>query len=80
MIINEFLVAVDVTKIHPRIRPAEIMISGAIFMYRGRINIDVLIGDSQDIVLPAQIDIMDNITIGIIIFVFSEILIILDLE
>lgn len=49
-------------------RPLEIISSGISFNHRGTKNMDDDIGDSQDIVLPAMIDIDDKAIIGLIIF------------
>ncbi len=58
-------------KIKPKITRA----NGSNFMCVGRINIDWLIGDSHDINLPKQIDKVESINIGLIMFVYSLILI-----
>jgi hypothetical protein len=75
----DFMVFDDLS-IHPVITPMVTMIIGAIFMYAGNIKIDDLIGDIHDIILPIEMDIIDRRIIGIIIIIFSVMLIILALD
>jgi len=70
----------DVLSNHPVKLPAITIKIGIIFIYDGSIKTEDLIGDIHDIILPAKIDKMERRIMGIMIIVFSVMLIILALD
>jgi len=65
---------------HPIRTPAVTIKIGIIFIYVGSMKTEDLIGDIHDIILPAEIDRAERRIIGIMIIIFSVMLIILALD